>query len=86
MLTREECAECCKGPGKFEGEPIYAPHYWELTLDSGADEEEFDDANDRPVAVFKLTAEDHGLFPELEGGEILRIYEDEQGFVWSSVD
>lgn len=85
MLTRKECAERIKGPGKFEGEPIYAPYYWECTLDGGADEEEFDEANDRPVAVFRLTPEDFRMFPELGVGEKLRLYEDEQGFVWSRV-
>ena len=86
MLTREECAERVKGPGKFEGEPIDAPYYWECTLDGGPDEEEFDPVTDRPIAVFKLTPEDHALFPELGEAKQLRLYGDEQGFVWSRLD
>lgn len=58
-------------PGKFEREPIYAPYFYELWLDNGADNE--------PIAV---EDEDRREFPELEDIAEVRVSEDDDGFVY----
>lgn len=40
-----------RSPGKFEGEQVFAPYFWEAYLDGGADE---DDGN---VLTFSVTHE-----------------------------
>lgn len=68
-------------PGKFEGEPVFAPHFWELGLEGFSDDDE--------VGVFKFQIKqddpEHEMFPELAGfcglNGTLRIREDDQGFV-----
>ena len=77
-------------PGKFEGEPIFAPHYWGLGLEG------FADSDDGKVYTFKFTAKeltpgDNGASPfavELKSWlgkrRTLRMTENEQGFVHCS--
>ncbi len=91
-MTRDEIFadyKVCDGricsPGKFEGEPIYTPHFWCMTLDGMADEDE------EGMAVFILTAEDMQTFPELVAdgysvGDRLAFYEDDNGFVYACCD
>jgi hypothetical protein len=68
-------------PGKFEGEPIFAPHFWDCGL-SG-----FSDSDNGSVFTFKITKADseHTEFPELKKwlgrSRSLRLREDSQGFV-----
>jgi len=70
-------------PGKFEGEPIFAPYFWNLALEG------FADADDGKVFTFKLALEgqDKGnpFRPELKHWlgrkRTLRLSEDSQGFV-----
>lgn len=72
-----------EGPGKFEGEPTYAEHYWNLILEGGADEELFDEG-DRPIAYFKIDRADRLRFPYFEGlTRWLSLVEDDSGFVWT---
>jgi hypothetical protein len=54
-------------PGKFEGEMVYVPFYWE--------------ANDGTVLRFRVTPEDKIEFPELIRRRVVRLVEDGQGFV-----
>lgn len=62
-------------PGKFQGERVYVPYFWEKGLEGWADYE----ADDDPV--FIVMPEDRGLFPELNGTPAVRLHEDSQGFV-----
>lgn len=70
-------------PGKFEGEPVFAPHYWGLALEGCADRD------DGQTFTFRFTAttsaEDYKQWPELKqwlGRRfVLNMREDEQGFV-----
>lgn len=62
--------------GKFEGEPIYTPYYWEALMDGMADQTD-DDAD-----YFDVTDEDRELFPELAGAKRVAIHEDDNGFVY----
>jgi hypothetical protein len=65
-----------QSPGKFEGQMIYVPYFWEASLDGGPDD--YDD----DALLFDVTAEDRALFPEIPvKTEIIRLIETEQGFV-----
>lgn len=75
--------EMYEGPGKFESEPAYAPHYWDLVLEGAADVELYDDLS-RPVAFFEVTAGDREMFPYIARDTAwISLLEDDQGFVWT---
>ena len=61
--------------GKFENEPVYAPHFWSMGLEG------FADSDNGRIYRFKLTADDKAAWPELKGRRWLSLWEDEQGFV-----
>lgn len=63
-----------KSPGKFEGEAIYAPYFYDAFLNGMADDE-----GDR--LAFDVTADDRREFPELKGVSRVYLYEDNSGFV-----
>lgn len=63
-------------PGKFEAEPRWAPTFWNMLLDGGADEE-LDDG----IAVFILNKDDRDAFPELNGWYAVLLSERDDGFV-----
>lgn len=77
-------------PGKFEGEPVFAPYFWGLALEGLAD------SDDGKVYTFKFrfTGEDSvaktdreiledwpALKAWLGNKRSLKLWEDEQGFV-----
>ena len=68
-------------PGKFEGEPIFAPHFWSLGLEG------FADGDNGKVYTFKIskTDESNPFYAELRAWlgrkRTLRISEDSQGFI-----
>lgn len=76
-------------PGKFEGEPIFAPYYWDLAMQG------FADSDNGTVAVFHFTKAQFGskdpqnvdvkFAAELQAWlgrkRTLRMQEDSQGFV-----
>lgn len=68
-------------PGKFEGEPVFAPYYWTLTMEG------FADSDNGQVASFRFKAGDKDFekWPELKTWlgrrRTLRLVEDSQGFV-----
>lgn len=62
-------------PGKFEGEAVYVPFYWDAYLNGGADED-LDS-----YLIFNVTNEDRAQFPELAGVQTVKLYEREDGFV-----
>lgn len=64
-----------KSPGKFEGEMLYVPFFWEAFLDGGADSDE------GGVLGFDVTADDKKEFPELKGRKTVKLLEREDGFV-----
>ena len=74
-MTRQECEDTVKQPGKFEGEAVYVPYYWDAYLNGGASRD------DGKVLGFDVTAEDRVLFPELKGRRTVRLYERDDGFV-----
>lgn len=87
-MTRQEIEQEYKilnnkivSPGKFEGEMYYVPHYWGNALDGFADESH--NNGEQEIAIFHLNAGDVENFPELEGIQVLEVWEDRQGFVHS---
>lgn len=71
-------------PGKFEGEPLYCPYFWNMSM-HGADTLDYDE-DGQVFSTFIVTPKDAALFPELNDGDIVSLYEDNLGFVWSSVE
>ena len=63
-----------KSPGKFEGEPIYVPYFWQVYLD-GFGEEMGD------YVLFDVEPSDVVEFPELNGKSTIKLMENDQGFV-----
>ena len=62
-------------PGKFEGEPRYAPYFWDLYLNGAYDGEEND------ALYWYVEAEDIALFPELQKVKRVFLSTTDQGFV-----
>lgn len=57
-------------PGKFEGEPTYVPFFYDLIMEG-------------EPPLFILQQEDFKRFQDLKGKEVLFIFEDGNGFVYS---
>lgn len=86
-MTREEIFRdykvvngAIRSPGKFEGERVYVPYFWELFLDGFAEEDDGD------ILTFTITQEDLDEFPELVEdkyavGDELYLRERDDGFV-----
>jgi len=72
-------------PGKFEGEAVYVPYFWALTLD-GAYDGELHHLDGGPAVVFDVTDEDRAEFPELANVRKVYILETDSGFVVSHVE
>lgn len=65
-----------RSPGKFEGEMIYVPHYWDAYLRG------FADRDDGRVLGFDITKEDRAEFPELEERQrTVKLDQRDDGFV-----
>lgn len=69
-------------PGKFEGEPAYAEYFYNLAMESGADETFLDSASTQ-IDVWRLEADDFDKFPDLINDEYVLLWEDEQGFIYT---
>jgi hypothetical protein len=82
-MTREQSIEASKGPGKFEGCPIYAPYFWELSLDGGIPDENV--LEDIDVYTMDVEAEDRAIFPELTSVDMVSLWEDDNGFIYLEV-
>lgn len=69
-------------PGKFGGQPIYAPYLWDVVLEGGSETiytEEY-----IVLELIEISGEDRGHFPELEEDEVgaAVLYETNDGFVY----
>jgi hypothetical protein len=62
-------------PGKFEGEMVYVPYFWEAYLNGMADRD------DGRTLGFDLTVEDKREFPELKGRRTVKLFQRDDGFV-----
>jgi hypothetical protein len=81
-MTREEIEReyrvlngIIRSPGKFEGEMIYVPYFWDAYLNGNADR---DDGN---VIGFDIDANDKAQFPELKKRRTVKLYQRDDGFV-----
>ena len=92
-MTREEILAGYKvdkhnrirSPGKFEGEPIYAPYFYELWCEGEGEDEYMSDGEDCGELIFTsfdVTEEDRAAFPELAGVNKIQLHESELGFVY----
>ena len=68
-------------PGKFEGEMIYIPYYWDMALEGFSDDTLWDD--DVQIDRFVIGTEDTREFPELQGFQayVIELWELDNGFV-----
>lgn len=62
-------------PGKFEGEPVFAPWYWQLGLEGLSDDD------DGEYFGFTLDDSDRARFTQLAGKTRVALREDSAGFV-----
>ena len=67
-------------PGKFEGEPVYAPYFYDMMLNGETDGDDISSDGDC-ISIFVITDEDRRSFPELEGIDELVLWEESGGFV-----
>lgn len=76
-----------KSLGKFEAEPIWAPYFWGMAMEMGA-ENEYENEAGEIVSWFVIDELDVKEFPELEDFVGKRIYlrESESGFVFSTIE
>jgi len=64
-----------RSPGKFEGEPVYVPYFWQFYLEGGAEDD------DGETLTFHVTDEDRAMFPELANVRHVFLWESDDGFV-----
>jgi hypothetical protein len=64
-------------PGKFEGEPVWVPSFWEAGLSGLSDDD------DGEYYGFMLTDQDRKDWPMLAGFTRVALREDSSGFVHS---
>jgi hypothetical protein len=69
-----------ESPGKFEGEMLYVPYFWEDCLAGEADDDIWEPGGFQ-VSVVRIIQEDRDAFPELGKVHTIHLWEDEQGFV-----
>lgn len=70
-----------RSPGKFEGEMIYAPYYWDWALHGEG--EMMQDSTGSNWTVFKVHPEDRVLFPEIPSNvHSVALMVTDQGFVY----
>jgi len=65
-----------RSPGKFEGEMVYAPYFWDAYLNGMADND------DGEVLTFNINDEDRAQFPELADVKAIDLINTDQGFVY----
>ena len=63
-------------PGKFEGEPIYAPYFYSLAMDGNGW------ISDNTCRL-DILPEDRALFPEIpKRKRVIKVIEDDNGFIY----
>jgi len=73
---RKECEEAVSRPGKFEGEHIYTPYFYDVILNG---EREILEEN---ITTIEIEPEDREIFPEIPSDATrIILAESEQGFV-----
>ena len=72
-----------QGPGKFEGEPTFAPHFYDLWLE-GASDDDIQEPNGTLTSIFIVQPDERKLFPYIAPETyVVALSEDNDGFVWT---
>lgn len=71
-----------RNPGKFEGEPAWAPYFYDAVL-NGCCSDEYTTEDDQGIAFFMVSDADRAAFPELAGLFGVAIANDARGFVYT---
>ena len=79
MTSRRTPQPCHPGP-QPDGQPVYAPYFWEQAKNGLAD------CRRGKVYIFDITSSDISKYPDLGRYEIVKIYEDSNGFVTCEPD
>ena len=80
-----------RNPGKFEGEAVYVPYYWDLVMEGEGEEVmEVESERESPRIRFVVDSEEEAAFADVLGGELrcgatVELFEDSQGFVIGTV-
>ncbi len=85
-MTRQEICEAydvdnrgvVRSPGKFEGEMLYVPHFWDQGLEGAASEDE------NGMFFFVIDDDDRKVFPEIDDIYGIALGETESGVVYTS--
>ena len=75
VLSEDTTPPVITSPGKFEGEALYVPYFWDLFLNGDGD------SGDEGELIFTITPEDREQFPELGRRTTVTLIEDDNGFV-----
>ena len=70
------------GPGKFEGDPLAALYYYDLSMNGAADETLYD--GETPIDVFTVDAEDRAVWGFAPATTRVAWNEGDTGFVYFS--
>jgi hypothetical protein len=71
-----------RDPGKFEGEPLFAPDFYESVLDGCGEDLSFsEDGCGESAVLLQIEPNDRIEFPELGTALYVLVTENEQGFV-----
>lgn len=73
-----DCPIVIRNPGRFEGEPLWAPYYWDVYMNGGADDD------DGGCLSFDVSEDDRVIFPELADVARVEIYQRDDGFISSA--
>mgnify|MGYP000506425909 CR=1 FL=1 len=72
-------------PGKFEREPWWVPYYWSF---DGEDDAEFTgpEGMESEIRIFYVSEWEALKSSDLETGDVIYLWEDDQGFVRNEVN
>ena len=78
-----------QNPGKFEGEAVWVPYYWDLVMEREG-EEVCDENGEWEATRFQVDAEEEEAFADVLGGKLkcgstIELFQDSQGFVIGTV-
>jgi hypothetical protein len=84
-MLKKDASGRVTDPGKFAGEMIYVPYFWELCLMDGADWE-FVGNEEVEICGVQIAPDDRTRFPELKVEDSwIFLQENNEGFVHAKV-
>ena len=73
-----------KEPGRFEGEPTYAPYFYDLMLNGDGEDIQGEGSDDETIyTIFGVGPEDVEEFPDLEGVDVIVLWQSNSGLVYT---